>query len=201
MGTPIDIEGDYEEGNPCTRCWGPGKPFGDVPTPKYMVLNVSGVFPCPPNEKNPPNGSWLLTQAEGFPCAWNLTTSNYIMGFGFGVDFTECWIRDIPSDKFWFRGLPEPVCTTFNKNWWSECTPGLFAAGGVVKIGYIKHPIAQKLLLENNLNKQDGTFMQNWLLENGIEVARYANLQTPMCVYVKFDSNLAEMHLEPFGPG
>ena len=42
MGTPLppNLPGD-----PCTVCWGPGKPFGDGPTPKVIELRLTSILP------------------------------------------------------------------------------------------------------------------------------------------------------------
>ncbi|GAI03414.1 unnamed protein product, partial [marine sediment metagenome] len=40
MGEPVGPE--YTVGIPCPQCWGPGKPFGDVPTPKFVSITFTG---------------------------------------------------------------------------------------------------------------------------------------------------------------
>jgi len=201
MGTPIDIEGDYTEGNACTICWGPGKTFGDVPTPKFLCLNVSGIEKCPGAPVDPPNGYWVLEQRADFSCMWERTLGPYYIAWWFEAALTFCWIWDRAMVNLWLFADNKPKCSNFVDSSLGLCGAGKYGIKGTVRLAHTKNPIAAALLLEYNLNRHENSFMESWPIEDGIEVVRYANLQTPMCVYVKHDSNLAEMHLEPFGPG
>lgn len=63
MGTPVPpplIIEPVPAGNPCAIAWGPGKPFGDGPTPESIVVNLS--------TNGSANGSGILTQVPGLPC-------------------------------------------------------------------------------------------------------------------------------------
>jgi len=201
MGTPIDTEGTYEEGNACTRCWGPGRAFGDAPTPKFLCFIVENIEKCPIAPIDPPNGFWVLEQNAVNPNIWARFYGPYYFYWEFDAGFTFCWILDNTLSWFWFWGENYPVCANLVENDLQVCGGARYGKKGTVRLAYTKNPIAAALLLEYNLNRHENSFMESWPIEDGIEVVRYANLQTPMCVYVKHDSNLAEMHLEPFGPG
>ena len=64
MGEPVGPE--YTPGELCTTCWGPGKPFGEGPTPKYVAITFSGLTgiwaAC--------NHKWIGQQNEAMPCVW-----------------------------------------------------------------------------------------------------------------------------------
>lgn len=78
MGTPIPIPfvpSQQPAGNPCSNGWGPGKPFGDGPTPEKIWLEFNGVEKGPNwqvGDGEPVNGLFELTQDVGAPCAYAL---------------------------------------------------------------------------------------------------------------------------------
>lgn len=88
MGTPIPdpIEPpDSGTGNPCSICWGVGKPFGDVDTPTTVLIRVSGVNKGPnwtAANGEPVNGDFNCEQVPGFPCTWQA------VGVGFNVVYS-----------------------------------------------------------------------------------------------------------------
>ncbi|MBA7680739.1 hypothetical protein ES703_89060 [subsurface metagenome] len=61
----------YEEGDECPVCV--DLLFGGV-TPKYVEIDVTGLNRCPIATEDPPDGTYLLTQAA--PCLWTLTVGN-----------------------------------------------------------------------------------------------------------------------------
>lgn len=63
MGDEID---EYEEGDSCPLCWGPGKEFGDYPTPKYVIIHGSGFE----GACEACNGWFVATQDPSLHCHW-----------------------------------------------------------------------------------------------------------------------------------
>lgn len=61
---------EYVEGDLCTNCWGVGKTFGDVPTPKRIYITGSGFIgvcaPC--------NDTFIALQNSVNPCLWEFDT-------------------------------------------------------------------------------------------------------------------------------
>lgn len=61
---PVDIH-PVPAGTPANFCWGPGAPFGFVPTPLRLVLRVSGIVKGPgwlAGDGEPPNEEFLIDQ-------------------------------------------------------------------------------------------------------------------------------------------
>ena len=61
---------DYDEGDLCSRCFGPGKTFGDVPTPARVQAVFTGIVSCPLATPLK-NGAYVLTQSEDYPCCYS----------------------------------------------------------------------------------------------------------------------------------
>jgi hypothetical protein len=81
MGDPID---EYEEGQQCTICWGPGKTFGDYPTPKHVYLTGSGfVGACAVC-----NGKFIATQSPVAPCGYTFDDGSAKGALTYGVAVT-----------------------------------------------------------------------------------------------------------------
>lgn len=58
---------EYEPGEDCPTCWGPGKEFGDYPPPKRVIITGSGFTGacavC--------NDSFVAMQNPIMPCQWD----------------------------------------------------------------------------------------------------------------------------------
>lgn len=57
---------EYVEGAVCDRCFGIGKTFGDIPTPKRVTMTGSGFI----GVEAVCNGTFILTQDGGNPHRW-----------------------------------------------------------------------------------------------------------------------------------
>lgn len=92
---------EYEAGDQCVFCWGEGKPFGDILTPKRLYMTGKG-FPalcaaC--------NDTFVLTQDPDNPCFWWLD----IPGFELMYQLTELgshFFMACPGDCFDFGAGP-----------------------------------------------------------------------------------------------
>ena len=76
MGTHVPIN---KEGLPCPICWGSDKPFGELPTPKYIIVRFSGLLPgelYAPDTPFPPLEVWVK-QDPDFPCTFTGSVNNY----------------------------------------------------------------------------------------------------------------------------
>ena len=87
MGTPLPVE---NPGVPCSSCWGSGNPFGSGDTPKYVLLDFSGLKPGSlwvPAADEIVLRQQKLTQTVN-PCAWLFTGPVFSVGLvvdSFGV--------------------------------------------------------------------------------------------------------------------
>lgn len=63
----------YEPGDGCDICWGPGKAFGDYPTPRYVNITYAGmVGDCAEG-----NQTFVATQSGIFPCLWTFDDGTF----------------------------------------------------------------------------------------------------------------------------
>lgn len=133
MGTPIPpifVPPDVPPGDPCTTCWGAGKPFGDGGTPGTIIVTFSGIDKAAgwvPGAGPLFNGDWVLVQVVGVPC-------RYLLNF-FGLEIVLAFTSLITflsvsraGFLFMFRGTSPLPCQTFLFGSGSEW----FTAGSVV---------------------------------------------------------------------
>ena len=72
MGEPVGDE--YSPGDDATVCWGLGKTFGDVSTPKSVYLTFTGLLGGWINA----NKTFIATQRVGFPFIWDFDDGNFV---------------------------------------------------------------------------------------------------------------------------
>ncbi len=103
MGDPV---GDpYVVGNPCTLCWGPGKAFGDVPTPKYVSITFSGL----PPPFDIANHKWIGQQDPLNACLWDFEDAIFLGTYYFAFGVTGVYIAFKPG-LFPFLDIAGPEC-------------------------------------------------------------------------------------------
>jgi len=111
MGTPLPPN---ETANPCALCWGPGKAFGDGPTPK--VINVALTRLLPGEHWNPDHEQLLLTthqlEQQVGPCFWRIDDGTFTWTFEFTWIETQCEVRRKSDNKPVFVGDFPPPCMT-----------------------------------------------------------------------------------------
>lgn len=99
MGEPVGNQ--YTAGDTCEWCWGPGKIFGDVFTPKYLYLTWAGL--APPFDVG--NKKFIVTQDEDLPCIWTGWDENVFV-YWLHTDFlTEAYIAMLPGEIPWFTAV------------------------------------------------------------------------------------------------
>lgn len=101
MGDPVGPE--YTAGIQCPDCWGFGKAFGDVPTPKYASITFSGLLP----PWDVANKKFIGEQDPLIPCKWDFEDAtvigNYVMNIAFSRVQLE--MKDHSEDpEEWFGG-------------------------------------------------------------------------------------------------
>lgn len=107
MGDPVGDE--YPAGDPCGWCWGLGKPYGDVDTPKDVFLTWSGL----PAPYIAANKTWKATQDPVHPCLWYWSDGIFQGYWNYQEFFTIAFIREFgaPGGQDAFGGVCSMECT------------------------------------------------------------------------------------------
>ncbi|KKM85973.1 hypothetical protein LCGC14_1283630 [marine sediment metagenome] len=132
MGTPLPPN---EPGVLCTRCWGPGKPFGPGPTPLVVRLSFLGLqrgeFWIDADEQSLLAPHSLIQ--TGFPCSWQELTGTWLTVLAYGDVSESITLRHVPELRFAFISLTAPQCTLGQPN--QIISPvGDYAFNGTVQI-------------------------------------------------------------------
>ena len=105
MGYPID---EYDDGDPCTFCWGEGKAFGDVLTPEKLYFTIAGFV----GAQAECNGEWIAYQDVDKPCWFWFQEGNVFGSLEFQIANTQFQIR-------WMGGIvfikAEGLCATHSE--------------------------------------------------------------------------------------
>jgi len=158
VGTPIPPEADYSDGSPCPDCFGPGKPFGDIPTPKKIQITFEGIEPanCNCTEHNEPPVPAItsplilwVTQTDSDPCWWTYnhpvhdwgwwcslwyysTTGKSYLQLGRKILYNDCNGQPHTYSYALFYDWSQPICSTFfdNNDYIDNCYIGPNGVGG-----------------------------------------------------------------------
>lgn len=77
-------------GSACSVCYGTGKTFGNVATPDYVSMAVSGIITGTawlPGDGDPANGSFKLLQIS--PCSWQFSGGSITITLTWSLDGTD----------------------------------------------------------------------------------------------------------------
>lgn len=113
MGTPVPLPIDVPPvppGDPCTTCWGTGKPFGDIDTPSEIPAIVSGINKGPNWSGSagvPPNGERLFIQDPNFPCRYSADFDVWFVRMVFGSVFEGCSLTRLGFITAFFSRVPD----------------------------------------------------------------------------------------------
>lgn len=111
MGTPLPPN---EPGDLCLTCWGPGKVFGDIETPKYAWMTVTNVSPG--ENWNPALEALLLTPhmliQQIFPCNYALNDGHFAWLWQFLPLSSQGVVNHIASGTKAFFRQEGPRCLT-----------------------------------------------------------------------------------------
>lgn len=121
MGTPIlppPPPPIVPPGDDCAICWGPGKPFGELPTPNEIIVTVTGVEKGPgwiPIDGDPPEGIFVLPQVGGgLPCRFSKPVVPSL--FVFLLPDAVLVFGLVITAEFWFNGITSGACITVIEN-------------------------------------------------------------------------------------
>ena len=90
---------DYTAGVPCPTCHDVS--FGGV-TPKFVFAHFSGVTRCPFGLGQNPNGTWKLTQVDGFPCLWLGVVAGWLCFYGLLVGSSVTLLSQVSANEAFF---------------------------------------------------------------------------------------------------
>jgi len=167
MYQPIE---QHEPGDTCPNCWGPAKPFGDIQTPKRILLTASGFAGacavC--------NGTFILEQNPFLPCIFDMDDGSVFAEIIFG-DVNTQFTMEISGGANCYLQL-EGVCTkvsTFN-----GVTITIDEAGPATP--------EWRIAFDDNLTANRKTVHENLGAINGEKVLRLANKLDRINIYVKY---------------
>ena len=127
---------DYEPADDaCDQCFGTTFGFGNIITPKYLCVTLSGITPCPGFAD--PNGVACCSQQ--FPCIWEGHTDNaYVYYNATGGGRSTIWAQQL----FWpyapYFGQNGIICQKSFDNFYvaGECWRGYAGTGGNAGINW-----------------------------------------------------------------
>jgi len=94
MGEPVGDE--YEVGNDCLECWGPGKTFGDVSTPKKIFITWAGLGGIWAGG----NKTFIGIQDSVEPCLWHYNDGVFEGFAGFDAGASGCQLKFIGATPY-----------------------------------------------------------------------------------------------------
>ena len=113
LGTPLPPN---EPGSICENCWGPDKPFGPGPSPKYVKVNIRDVQVFSPYEGDAidiPNGTWFLRQTVD-PCIWKFESGNVVCLWETHFAYSHVFFQS--NTHVLFSTFYMPICQRFFVN-------------------------------------------------------------------------------------
>jgi len=111
MGTPLPRN---VLGNPCSVCWGVGKPFGEGETPKVLCMKLIGIKPG--DDWDQDHEQLLLTphflEQIITPCDWDIDDGIFRWRWAFSATHTTGHVfRKSDSLTVFYQSYP-PSCMT-----------------------------------------------------------------------------------------
>ncbi|GAH87122.1 unnamed protein product [marine sediment metagenome] len=102
MGTPLPPN---ERGDLCNVCWGPGKPFGDTPTPHVIIARLTSLLPG--EFWDAPAEQLLLVshylEQKVAPCEWSINDGSFVWDLNYNVQHTDFDVWRISDHELVFR--------------------------------------------------------------------------------------------------
>lgn len=115
MGTPLPPN---QPGPNCGLCWGPGKPFGDFQTPRFITVTLTGI--APGDDWNPAHEQLLLTphllDQVITPCDWDIRDGIFLWNIRFTTSGTSASISRVQDALTVFVANPPGQCQTVLQN-------------------------------------------------------------------------------------
>lgn len=161
---------EYVEGDACGVCWGVGKAFGVVETPKRILITGSGfVGACAVC-----NGSFIAEQVPTFPCRYAFDDGSATGVINFGVVNTAFSMGISGGGPCY--GKNEGLCVLTSTD-----------AGKTVSLSIIDPPTPEwKIAIEQNFSPSLETHSLNLGAANGDEVLVLARRRDRVKLHVRF---------------
>ena len=172
MGFVIYPDG-YESGNACVKCWGVGKKFGDVDTPKFIYAYFYGIeksLNWLPWMGQPGNG-WYKMEQQVNPCIWQSPDVLPRASLSFTLNTTSIQLQPVILARS-FLANPAPACLTFVDNELVNPLDWIFINGSCMIWPGI---VGQELLFTMGMCTLDNTRMTLRGNANGDYVLRFTN--------------------------
>lgn len=160
----------FESGASCANCWGPGKTFGDISTPKRIYVTGSGFAGacavC--------NGTFIAEQDPFSPCLWTFNNGIVLGSWSVGPVFTIFYLAIVGgADCFLQTGGLCSVTKTFG--------------GATVTISPVGPTTPEyRIAFEHNFAPSRSTVYENLGAVNSEKVLRLAKRLDSVNVYVKY---------------
>jgi len=122
MGTRIEppiIPPVVPAGDGCSRCWGPGKPFGGVHTPSEILVLVRGMNTGPGWNSaygDPPEGDYSVAQDPVFPCRFIADVGRWKFAVYWLESSTQTQIILLEPRVLIFATTSNPFCSLLVPN-------------------------------------------------------------------------------------
>ena len=110
MGTPLPLN---EPGALCGNCWGPDKPFGPGPTPKFVKVTIRDceiITPYLGRNLINPNGTWLCPQSPE-PCLWRYAFEDTVCLWETHFAYSHLFFQS--AEIVLFTAFYIPTCQSF----------------------------------------------------------------------------------------
>ncbi len=119
MGTiipPPFFEPPTGSGVLCSSCWGPAKEFGDIDTPEFITVIVSGINKGPNwvlADGEPPNSLYVIEQVvPALPCLFAFIDGGFVVDVRWQPSQVVAFIQ-VGSFEFAFSGSTANPCEQF----------------------------------------------------------------------------------------
>ncbi len=122
MGTPLPPNVD---GDPCTICWGVGKPFGAIATPQFVEIQLSAMSPGEffiAGDDSLLLTPHLLRQDLAEACSWGIVAGDYIWNLQYFLGQATSFVRNFITGKSVYENAGDPTCLLSYSD-----TTGIFA--------------------------------------------------------------------------
>lgn len=119
----------------CANCWGPGKTFGDVPTPGTVLATVYGIEKGTNwigGDPEPPNGEYTLTQNLANPCRFDWSDGTWLIHWWAYTVGGSLFTIELIGIEFAFECTRAQNCRTYFTNELDDIPPSKYYAGAAL---------------------------------------------------------------------
>lgn len=187
MGIEV-ADAPQEYGVDCPNCT--PTPFSVGETPKYISVIFHNIYWCSGGDAGIPNGRpFVIKQADGFPCLWNVYTDDQILvSLAFGT--VSCHLQLSLFDPIidLFRSTLFPSCQfSFTND--LTCAGGHQTEGGFAELTSLKYSEAKTLIYDYGFHPIGKNLIEIGTCADGNKYIRNASKIDKTSCYTKYDPN------------